>query len=255
LALWFFAILAVLQLFIFGGQMAVTVTNYQPVKLAAMEGVWESQSCAWMSFGGWVDVEAQKSYVIPIPFPCLLSILAYLNPHAVVQGLEAFPSDTWAPVNLVYQVYHIMIDLGFFFPVLGAIGLFFWWFGRQLYVLRPLLWVLVFSIVMTETATIAGWWTAEVGRQPWIVWNLLRTADAVSPTLRGDQVFLSFVMFILLYALLFSLFLFLLNNRIQQGPEELEKDQVQISLPDTFREVFRQARASGDLPSPPSENT
>jgi cytochrome d ubiquinol oxidase subunit I len=104
---------------------------------------------------------------------------------------------------------------------------------------------------MTETATIAGWWTAEVGRQPWIVWNLLRTSDAVSPLLRGDQVFLSLVMFTLLYGLLFSLFLFLLNNRIQQGPEELEKDQMQTSLPDTFREVFRQARASGDLPSPP----
>jgi cytochrome d ubiquinol oxidase subunit I len=254
MALWFFAILAVLQLFIFGGQMAITVTNYQPVKLAAMEGVWESKSCAWMSFGGWVDEVAEKSYVIPIPFPCLLSILAYLNPHAVVQGLEAFPSDTWAPVNVVYQVYHIMIDLGFFFPVLGAVGLFFWWFGRQIYILRPLLWVLVFSIVMTETATIAGWWTAEVGRQPWIVWDLLRTSDAVSPLLRGDQVFLSLVMFILLYALLFSLFLFLLNNRIQQGPEELEKDQIQTSLPDTFREVFRQARASGDLPAaPPAE--
>ena len=170
--MWFFAVLAVLQVFVFGGRMAKEVTDNQPVKLAAMEGVWESQSCAWMSFGGYVDVQAQRTFAIPIPVPCLLSILAYLDPKAVVQGLEAFPSDTWAPVNLTYQVYHVMIDLGFLFPLIGAIGIFFWWFGRQVYILRPLLWVFVSLIVLTEVATIAGWWTAEIGRQPWIVWNL-----------------------------------------------------------------------------------
>lgn len=245
MALWFFAILAILQVFIFGGRMAQEVTQNQPVKLAAMEGLWQSKSCAWMSFAGWVDESKEVTYAIPIPFPCLLSILAYLNPQAVVQGLTAFPSDTWSPVNVTYQVYHIMIDLGFIFPVIGVIGLFFWWLGRMVYILRPLLWVFVASIVMTEAATIAGWWTAEVGRQPWIVWNLLHTVDAVSPTLRGDQVFLSLGMFVLLYALLFALFIFLLNIQIQQGPQPLAEEHIPASLPDTFREVFRQARASG----------
>jgi cytochrome d ubiquinol oxidase subunit I len=226
--------------------MAVTVTNYQPVKLSAMEGVWQSQSCAPMYFAGWVNEQAQTTTGIKIPVPCLLSILAYFNPQAVVQGLTAFPTDTWSPINLTFQVYHIMIDLGFIFPLIGLVGLFFWWWGRQLYIVRWVLWILVFSIVMTEVATIAGWWTAEVGRQPWIVWNLLRTADAVSPTLRTGQVAFSITMFILLYALLFALFIFLLNIKIQHGPEALETAEIPESLPDTFREVFRQARASGE---------
>jgi cytochrome d ubiquinol oxidase subunit I len=243
LALWIFAVLSVLQLFIVGAQMAVTVTNYQPSKLAAMEGVWQSQSCAPMYIVGWVNEAAQTTTGISIP--CLLSILAYMNPQAVVQGLTTFPQDTWAPVNLTFQVYHLMINLGVIFPLIGAVGIFFWWFGRQVYIVRPLLWVFVSTIVLTEVATISGWWTAEIGRQPWIVWNLLRTQDAVSPLLRGDQVFLSLLMFVLLYALLFALFLFLLNHKIQEGPESLDKEQIPASLPDTFREVFRQARASG----------
>lgn len=244
LALWFFAILSVLQLFVFGASMAVTVTDYQQVKLAAMEGVWQSQSCAPMYLLGWVDVQNQTTYGLGIP--CLLSILAYTNPQAVVQGLTTFPSDTWAPVNLTFQVYHLMIDLGLLFPLIGLVGIFFWWFGRQVYVLRPLLWVFVFTIVLTEVATIAGWWTAEVGRQPWIVWNLLRTSDAVSPNLETYQVFFSLLMFIVLYALLFALFIFLLNNRIQTGPEPLESEHIPASLPDTFREVFRTARGGQD---------
>lgn len=243
LALWIFAVLSIVQLFIVGASMAVTVTNYQPSKLAAMEGVWQSQSCAPMYLVGWVNESAQTTTGISIP--CLLSVLAYMNPQAVVQGLTTFPQDTWAPINLTFQVYHLMINLGFIFPLIGALGIFFWWFGRQVYIVRPLLWVFVASIVLTELATISGWWTAEIGRQPWIVWNLLRTQDAVSPLLRGEQVFLSLLMFIFLYALLFALFLFLLNHKIQEGPESLDKEQIPASLPDTFREVFRQARASG----------
>jgi cytochrome d ubiquinol oxidase subunit I len=244
--LWFFAILSVVQLFIFGGWMAITVTNYQPVKLAAMEGVWQSTSCAPMYLLGWVNEAAQTTTGIYIPVPCLLSILAYMNPQAVVQGLTAFPSDTWAPVNLVFQVYHIMIDLGFLFPLLGAIGVLLWLWGGRIYRARWFLWILVFSIVMTEVATIAGWWTAEVGRQPWIVWNIMRTADAVSPTLRTEQVLGSVIMFVLLYALLFALFIFLLNEKIQKGPQPLEDENIPASLPDTFREIFRGPRASGE---------
>jgi cytochrome d ubiquinol oxidase subunit I len=138
-----------------------------------------------------------------------------------------------------------MIDLGFLFPLLGAIGILLWFWGGRIYRARWFLWILVLSIVMTEVATIAGWWTAEVGRQPWIVWNLMKTADAVSPNLRTEQVFLSLGMFVLLYGLLFSLFIFLLNQKIQEGPAPLEFEKIPASLPDTLREVFRHARASG----------
>jgi cytochrome d ubiquinol oxidase subunit I len=245
MALWTFAVLSILQAAVFGASMAVTVTNYQQPKLAAMEGVWQSQSCAPMYFAGWVDEPNQTTYGVKIPVPCLLSILAYFNPQAVVTGLTAFPQDVWAPVNLVFQVYHVMIDLGMLFPLIGVVGLLLWWFGRAVYVLRWFLWVLVATIVLAELATLAGWWTAEFGRQPWIVWNVLRTADAVSPTLRTEQVFASLVMFVALYALLFWLFLSLLNRRIQAGPEPLDDEASHASLPDTFREIFRHPRASG----------
>lgn len=243
LALWFFAVLSVLQLFVVGARMAITVTNYQPVKLAAMEGLWQSQSCAPMYLVGWVDVQNQTTYGLSVP--CLLSLLAYMDPQAVVAGLTSFPSDVWAPINWVFQVYHLMIDLGLLFPLIGAAGLFYWWWGRRVYAVRWLLWIFVSTIALTEIATIAGWWTAEIGRQPWIVWNLMRTVDAVSPNLTTAQVLLSLTMFILLYALLFALFIFLLNHKIQAGPKALEEEHVSASLPDTFREVFRHARASG----------
>ncbi len=246
LGLWFFAVLSVLQLFVFGAWMAITVTTYQPVKLAAMEGLWQTTSCAPMFLLGWVNEAAQTTTGIYIPVPCLLSILAYMNPQAVVQGLTAFPAENWAPVNVVFQAYHIMIDLGFLFPLIAAVGILLWLRRGRIYQARWFLWVLVLSIVLTEVATIAGWWTAEVGRQPWIVWNLLQTSEAVSPNLRTDQVFLSLIMFILLYALLFSLFIFLLNEKIQKGPQPLEEEKIPASLPDTFREIFRGPRASGE---------
>jgi cytochrome d ubiquinol oxidase subunit I len=246
LALWFFAVLGVLQAAVFGAQMAIAVTTYQPVKLAAMEGVWQSEPCTPMFLVGWVDEAARTTTGLSIP--CLLSVLAYGDPQAVVTGLPAFPQDVWAPVNLTFQVYHLMIDLGGLFPVLGFVGLGAWLWKRRgerrVYTLRPLLWVFVGTIVLTEAATIAGWWTGEIGRQPWIVWNLLRTADAVSPVLRAEQVLLSLGMFVLLYALLLSLFLFLLNRKIQEGPHGLEAEALPEALPDTFREVFGQPRAS-----------
>jgi cytochrome d ubiquinol oxidase subunit I len=238
LALWFFAVLSVLQAAVFGANMAITVTNYQQPKLAAMEGVWQSVPCTPMFLMGWVNEAAQTTTGIHIP--CLLSILAYQNPQAVVTGLPAFPSSDWAPVNLTFQVYHAMIDLGSLFPLIGLAGVIAWLWKRHVFTFRPLLWVFVITVGLAEVATITGWWTAEVGRQPWVVWNQLRTADAVSPVLDATQVLASLAMFALLYALLFALFIFLLNRKIQEGPFPLEAEEVPDSLPDTFRELFRQ---------------
>jgi len=208
-----------------------------------MEGVWQSQSCAPMYFIGWVDVANQTTTGISVP--CLLSFLAYQDIHATVAGLDSFPQDVWAPVNLVFQVYHLMIDLGTLFTLIGGLGIVLWLWKRKLFSFRPLLWVLVGTIVLVEAATISGWWTAEIGRQPWIVWNELRTADAVSPTITGGEVLASLLMFAALYALLFSLFLFLLNRHIQEGPPPMDDEEPPENLPDTLRDIFaRKPRAS-----------
>jgi cytochrome d ubiquinol oxidase subunit I len=240
LGLWAFALFSVFQAFFAGPRMAVAVTNNQQAKLAAMEGVWHSQSCAPMYFVGWVNVEAQKTKGFHIP--CLLSLLAYGDPHATVTGLNSFPSDTWAPINVVFQVYHLMIDLGSLFLLIALAGVVTWLWKRRVFAMRWLLWVLVVTIVLAEATTIAGWWTAETGRQPWIVWNLLRTTDGVSTGINTLEVAASLVMFILLYALLFVLFIFLLDRIIRGGPDAAEEEGSTVALPDTFREVFRKAR-------------
>jgi cytochrome d ubiquinol oxidase subunit I len=238
-----FVILSILQVTFFGAEQAIEVTNYQPVKLAAMEGVWESQSCAPMYLVGWVNEAEQTTTGISIP--CALSFLAYQDINATVTGLEAFPSDVWAPVNLTFQVYHLMINLGGIFVLISFLGTVFYFWKRRIFETRWVLWVLVISIVLTELATLSGWWTAEFGRQPWIVWNLLRTVDAVSPILTTQQVLFSVGTFVVLYILLFILFIYLLNEKIQHGPEDLAvvEEKPVSSLPDSFREIFGKPRA------------
>jgi cytochrome d ubiquinol oxidase subunit I len=243
-----FVVLSILQVFIFGANQAIEVTNNQPVKLAAMEGVWQSQSCAPMFLLGWVNTEAQTTTGISIP--CLLSFLAYGDIHATVQGLTTFPSDTWAPINLTFQVYHIMINLGGLFILIGLLGALFAVWKQRIWRTRWLLWIFVFTIGLTELATLSGWWTAEFGRQPWIVWNLLRTSDAVSPMLETYQVLASVSMFVLLYILLFVLFIYLLNEKIQHGPDSLDQEVQVTELPDTFREVFRRRGRADTVQAP-----
>jgi cytochrome d ubiquinol oxidase subunit I len=244
-ALPIFAVLAVLQVTLFGADQARAVVRSQEQKLAAMEGQWESNSCAPMYLVGWVNEDDRTTTGVTVP--CLLSFLAYGDFEAVVSGLEEFPSDTWAPVNATFQFYHLMINTGVLFMGIGVVGAFFYYWKQRLFRMRWLLWIFVFSIVLTEAATILGWWTAEIGRQPWIVWGLLRTVDAGSPVLSSAQVWVSLGVFIALYIILFILFLFLLNNKIQHGPESLEDvEEVPVdALPDSFREIFRRQPRAG----------
>jgi cytochrome bd ubiquinol oxidase subunit I len=240
LAIKWFTVLAVLQVFIFGAQMAIAVTKNQEPKLSAMEGQWEPQSCAPLYLVGWVNETAQTTTGIKIP--CLLSFLSYGNIHATVPGLSQVAPSDWAPVNLTFQAYHAMIDLGFLFPVIGVVGWLYWRKRRDGQMPRPVLWAFVATVFLAEIATIAGWWTAEIGRQPWIVWNVARTSQAVSPTLRTDQVLASLIMFALLYALLLVLFVFLLDRKIKHGPDQMGGEDQADALPNTIRELFRTAR-------------
>jgi cytochrome d ubiquinol oxidase subunit I len=224
--------------------MAIAVTKNQVPKLAAMEGNWKDTSCAPLYIVGWVDEGAQKTYAVGVP--CLLSFLSYGNFHATVPGLaqstQQFPRTDWPPVNLTFQAYHVMIDLGFLFPLIGVVGWLYWRKRRDTQMPRATLWAFVATVFLAEVATIAGWWTAEIGRQPWIVWNVLRTSDAVSPTLRTDQALTSLIMFALLYLLLLVLFVFLLDRKIKRGPEPVGGQDQADALPNTVRELFRSAR-------------
>jgi len=231
------------NLFVFGPAQAIEVTAQQPLKLASFEGLWQSTACAPLHLVGWVDQATRTTTGISIP--CLLSVLAYLDPQAVVSGIDSFAPAPLPPINLVFQVYHLMIDIGNLLVPIGLLaGLLYLW-KRRLYETRWMLWLLVVSVFMGEAAITAGWWTAEIGRQPWVVYNVLETARGVSPVLGSADLLFSLAIFIALYALLFVLFLYLLNRKIQEGPEPLEEvETAELStLPDTFRDVFRRPRA------------
>jgi cytochrome d ubiquinol oxidase subunit I len=243
-ALPLFILFASVNVVIFGANQAVEVTQNQPLKLASMEGLYQSESCARMFIVGWVDESTQTTTGISIP--CLLSFLAYQNINATVAGIDSFAPAPTPPINLEFQVYHFMIVMG---PALAAIGLLgglmFAW-RRRLYESRFVLWLLVITVFIGEATITAGWWTAEVGRQPWVVYNVLLTVNGVSPLLTAADVVFSLGLFLALYSLLLVLFLYLLNKKIQAGPEELEDvETVEMSsLPDTFRDIFsRQPRA------------
>ena len=166
-----------------------------------------------------------------ISIPCLLSFLAYQDIHATVQGIDSFAPDPTPPINLVFQVYHFMITVG---PALAAIGvlagLMFLW-RRRLFESRFVLWLLVLTVFIGEATITAGWWTAEIGRQPWVVYDVLqdRGRRVAGPEPRLDVV-LSLGMFVVLYGLLLVLFLYLLNRKIQDGPEELEEVETVAGL-------------------------
>jgi cytochrome d ubiquinol oxidase subunit I len=158
-----------------------------------------------------------------------------------VAGIDSFAPAPTPPINLVFQVYHVMINLG---PLLAGIGVLagIWYaWKRRLLRSRFVLALCVLTVFAGEVAITAGWWTAEIGRQPWVVYEVLTTADGLSPTLSGLDVAISLGGFIGLYAVLLLLFLYLMNRKIQAGPEPLEDvETVSVSsLPDTLREVFR----------------
>jgi cytochrome d ubiquinol oxidase subunit I len=242
-ALPVFVIFSIVQVPLFGARQAENVTQHQPVKLAAMEGLWEDTACAPMTVIGWVDAANQTTYGYQDSVSAELPGLRRHQRHR--PGAEFLSGGYVAAVNDLPVLslddqpgdgLHRHRAAGCALLFLEAPAL-----AKHLHVVD-----FVLTIFLTEVATIVGWWTAEFGRQPWIVWELLRTVDAGSPVLLGYQVLISNGMFILLYAILFMLFIFLLNEKIQHGPDSLAsmEERPVNALPDTFREIFRrQSRA------------
>jgi cytochrome d ubiquinol oxidase subunit I len=198
-----------------GHESALVVSKHQPAKLAAMEGHMPASAPAALSLFGWVDEEAQR--FVGVSIPGLLSYMIHGDASKPVTGLQAFPPQDRPPVNPVFQAYHVMIGVGTALIGLSLLGAAFWWRG-SLFETRWLLWVFVFAVLGPQAANQLGWFTAEVGRQPWIVYGLMRTADAVSPTVSAGHILASLAMFTLLYLALFILFIYLLDQKIRHGP-------------------------------------
>lgn len=217
IALSFAMIVLVLQL-ISGDSSARLIAKYQPAKLAAFEGIYKTEPATPISVVGWVDSKTEKVHSIKIPGA--LSFLTYRNFSTPVTGLDKIPRDEWPNVPLVFQTYHIMIFMWLFMFIIASLG-FFFWKKNKLDKQKWLLWPMIFSVGLPHIAQQCGWISTEVGRQPWIVWKLLRTSDGVSTGIVPAQVFGSITMFLVVSILLFSLFIFLLDRKIKHGPEEL----------------------------------
>lgn len=199
-----------------GHRSAEYVAEYQPAKLAAMEGHFDVEAPADLYLLGWVDKESQTTTGISIPGG--LSFMLEQDFEAPVTGLNAFPEeDRPGQINAVFQFYHLMVAIGMMLIGLTLLACFFWWRGT-LFKHRWLLWAFVFAVILPQLANQFGWFAAEMGRQPWVVYGLLRTSDALSNVVTANQVLFSLIGFTLIYALLLCLFLYLLNKKIKHGP-------------------------------------
>ena len=209
---------SVLMIFPTGDGNGKLVARYQPATLAAMEGLFDTTEGAPLVLIGQPDIE-HLTLDNPILIPKALSFLTYQRWEAQVKGLKEFPRDTWPDnISLLYYCYHIMIGLGTLFLALMAISAFLLWRGK-LYQARPVLWALMLAIPFPYIATLAGWTVAEVGRQPWLIYGLMRTMHGVSPRVTAANGLFTLIGFMGLYMVLGILFLFMISREVEHGPE------------------------------------
>jgi cytochrome d ubiquinol oxidase subunit I len=213
-----FAVISIALVLLSGDYSAVLVAKNQPAKFAAMESLWETQKGAGINIFVIPDPRNECNLVEGPCIPNLLSYLAFHTPDGVVKGLKAFPAKDRPPVIPTFVGFRIMVGLGFImliFSILAAVKSFRGTLGRHPLFLR----LLVYSIPLPYIANQLGWLVAEVGRQPWIVYGVLRTSDAVSKSIDATQVIVSLVGFTLLYGFLGFIDIFLLAKYARKGPD------------------------------------
>jgi cytochrome d ubiquinol oxidase subunit I len=209
----------VAQLFPTGDRQGKLVAEHQRPALAAMEGKFESSDHAELALVGQPNVD-ERRLENPVEVPYALSFLAYGSFGATVTGLNDVPREAWPDnVELLYYAYHVMVGLGTLLTGAMAASAALLWRGR-LFRLRPMLWALMLAFPFPYIATTAGWMTAELGRQPWVVYGLMRTSQATSEGVAAGNVVFSALGFMGLYLLLGILFLFLVARQIARGPAQ-----------------------------------
>lgn len=211
-----------------GHKSAEGVMKNQPAKMAAFEGHYETGELPMYLFG-WVDEKNETvEGGVALPKPVSRIVLGGSEP---VKGLREFPPADRPPVNSTFQFYHGMVAIGFGLVALAVTGCVQWWRGK-LFQQRWLLWIMVFSVLGPQLANQLGWFAAEVGRQPWVVYGLLRTADGLSKVVKAEAVLTSLIMFFIIYNLLFAVFVYLLNDKIKHGPDDEDlKPHGKLALP------------------------
>ena len=202
-----------------GHKSAQGLEKNQPAKLAAFEGLYETTSNAPLVLVGWPDEKNEK--VIGLFAPGMLSFLTHNDFHTPVIGLDEFKPEDRPPVTASFLFFHGMVAIGFALMAIAALGFLYFRHG-SLPERRWLLWLLVFSVLGPQFANQLGWFAAEVGRQPWLVYGLMRTPAGLSAVVQAKVVLTSLIMFTFIYGLLFAVFIYLLNDKIQHGPDDAD---------------------------------
>ncbi|MFQ5559787.1 MAG: cytochrome ubiquinol oxidase subunit I [Nitrospinota bacterium] len=202
---------------LFSGHLSADgVARNQPAKLAAFEGHFDRNAPGALYLAGWVDNEKQE--VTGIKIPGGLSFLIHQDFKAPIPGLKAFSvEDKPSMVNFLFQTYHMRVGIGMILITLALLAVFLWWRGK-LFDNTLVLHLFVWAVLLPQVANQLGWYAAEVGRQPWLVYGLLKTADGLSENVSSSEVLFSLLLFTAIYTLLFGLFIYLLNKKIQRGP-------------------------------------
>jgi cytochrome d ubiquinol oxidase subunit I len=215
-----FGIAACLLVIITGDFHGVNVAKTQPAKLAAIEAIWETQKGAGLSLITIPDDANRRNAVEMLTIPKMASLLSYRDPNAVIRGLNDFPKDEIPPVSVTFYSYRLMAVLGIIMFGIAAAAAYI---SRKenLETYRGLLKISLWSIPLPYLAGQLGWIVAEVGRQPWIVYGMLKTRDAVSKSVDVTQVLISLICFTLLYGSLGAVDIYLLSKYAKQGPTEL----------------------------------
>jgi cytochrome bd ubiquinol oxidase subunit I len=193
------------------------VAKNQPAKLAAFEGLYNTTSNAPLTIIGMVDEKNEK--VVGLEVPGLLSFLAHDDFHASVIGLNEFKPEDRPPVSASFFFFHGMVGLGCAMILVAGLGFLYFRKGT-LHQRRWMLWILIFSVLLPQFANQFGWFAAEVGRQPWLVYGVMKTPEGLSAVVKANVVLTSLIMFTFIYFLLFAVFIYLLNDKIQHGPHE-----------------------------------
>jgi cytochrome d ubiquinol oxidase subunit I len=207
------------MLFPSGHYQSEMVAEHQPVSLAAMEGLFESERQAGVVLVGQPDIE-NETIDNPIIIPRALSFLVYQNWNSEVKGLNAFPERNWPQnIPLLYYSYHVMVGLGTMFIGIMVLATFLLWRGK-LYDSRWMLWILMLAIPFPFIANTAGWFTAELGRQPWLAYGLFRTEEGVSPLVSSGSVLFTLIGFAGMYLIMGLLYILLMVREVAHGPED-----------------------------------
>jgi cytochrome bd ubiquinol oxidase subunit I len=220
LALWFLVIFVPLQI-VLGDAHGLNTLAYQPAKLAAIEGLWDGGKGVPASIIGWPDQTAERN-LDEIAIPKLGSLYLTHSWDGAVKGLKDFPADQRPPVAIVYFSFRIMVGIGLAMLGMVALGLFLL-ARRELDRTQWYLRLCEFTICLGFIAVIAGWTTTEVGRQPWTIYGLMRTADSVSPSLTGDNVLLSLLLYVAVYLVIFPAGVSIMLRIIRRGPAGSEE--------------------------------